>query len=209
MQTPKIDLLLGNVREVVDRLTYEITADIPGVATEVRAYPFSRGEMDEPVVGNLIYLISVDPVYHSFYLYTKVKENDFIGIRSNGKLIDITPDSIILGVYDTEKVSSDEEHPESSTSYIKLDSSGNIEIMATGDEKVTISGSVSIEVSGDANIKVSGKTTLDSSEVNITGGKLSTPNGGDAVANGMGGFCGVKNCIFSGAPHVTNTISNT
>lgn len=217
LDTPKLDLYLGSVHEVKDRVTYEITADIPGVAQEVRAYPYSRGEMDEPVEGNLIYLLSIDPVYHSVFLYTKAKENDFIGIRSNGKLIDITPDYITIGVYDTSTTSPDDTRPDPSKSYLKMDSSGNIEIMATGNEKieingdaeVKISGNVKVEVSGDANINVSGKTTIDSPEVNITGGKLTTPNGGNAVANGMGGFCGVKNCIFSGVPHVTNEISNT
>lgn len=217
METPKIDFYLGSVHEVIDRVTYEITADIPGVAQEVKAYPWSRGEMDEPVAGNLIYLIALDPVYHSVYLYMKAKENDFIGIRSNGKMIDITPDYISIGVYETDTTSKDGERPDLSKSYCKMDSEGNIEIMATGNEKIEIkgdaevkvSGNVKVEVSGDADIKVSGKTTIDSPEVNITGGKLTTPNGGNAVANGMGGFCGVKNCIFSGVPHVTNEISNT
>lgn len=217
METPKIDFYLGSVHEVIDRVTYEITADIPGVAQEVKAYPWSRGEMDEPVAGNLIYLIALDPVYHSVYLYMKAKENDFIGIRSNGKMIDITPDYISMGVYETETTSKDGERPDLSKSYCKMDSEGNIEIMATGNEKIEIkgdaevkvSGNVKVEVSGDADIKVSGKTTIDSPEVNITGGKLTTPNGGNAVANGMGGFCGVKNCIFSGVPHISNEISNT
>lgn len=217
METPKIDFYLGSVHEVIDRVTYEITADIPGVAQEVKAYPWSRGEMDEPVAGNLIYLIALDPVYHSVYLYMKAKENDFIGIRSNGKMIDITPDYISMGVYETETTSKDGERPDLSKSYCKMDSEGNIEIMATGNEKIEIkgdsevkvSGNVKVEVSGNADIKVSGKTTIDSPEVNITGGKLTTPNGGNAVANGMGGFCGVKNCIFSGVPHISNEISNT
>lgn len=217
METPKIDFYLGSVHEVIDRVTYEITADIPGVAQEVKAYPWSRGEMDEPVAGNLIYLIALDPVYHSVYLYMKAKENDFIGIRSNGKMIDITPDYISMGVYETDTTSKDGERPDLSKSYCKMDSEGNIEIMATGNEKIEIkgdsevkvSGNVKVEVSGNADIKVSGKTTIDSPEVNITGGKLTTPNGGNAVANGMGGFCGVKNCIFSGVPHISNEISNT
>lgn len=209
METPKIDFYLGSVHEVIDRVTYEITADIPGVAQEVKAYPWSRGEMDEPVAGNLIYLIALDPVYHSVYLYMKAKENDFIGIRSNGKMIDITPDYISMGVYETDTTSKDGERPDLSKSYCKMDSEGNIEIMATGNEKITIKGNVNVEVSGNADIKVSGKTTIDSPEVNITGGKLTTPNGGNAVANGMGGFCGVKNCIFSGVPHISNEISNT
>ena len=211
LDTPKLDLYLGSVHEVKDRVTYEITADIPGVAQEVRAYPYSRGEMDEPVEGNLIYLLSIDPVYHSVFLYTKAKENDFIGIRSNGKLIDITPDYITIGVYDTSTTSPDDTRPDPSKSYLKMDSSGNIEIMATGNEKieikgdaeVKISGNVKVEVSGDADIKVSGTTNIDGQTLNINSGTINMnkklPNPGSGPLN-----C-IPSCLFSGAPHGSNT----
>lgn len=209
METPRIDFYLGSVHEVIDRVTYEITADIPGVAQEVKAYPWSRGEMDEPVAGNLIYLIALDPVYHSVYLYMKAKENDFIGIRSNGKMIDITPDYISMGVYETDTTSADGERPDLSKSYCKMDSEGNIEIMATGNEKITISGNVDIEISGDANVKVSGNTTIDSPNVNVTGGNLTTSNGGSVSPTGNGGFNCLPQCIFSGCIHQGNKISGT
>ena len=165
--------------------------------------------MDEPVEGNLIYLLSIDPVYHSVFLYTKAKENDFIGIRSNGKLIDITPDYITIGVYDTLTTSPDDTRPDPSKSYLKMDSSGNIEIMATGNEKITISGNVDIEISGDANVKVSGNTTIDSPNVNVTGGNLTTSNGGSVSPTGNGGFNCLPQCIFSGCIHQGNKISGT
>lgn len=203
LDTPKLDLYLGSVHEVKDRVTYEITADIPGVAQEVRAYPYSRGEMDEPVEGNLIYLLSIDPVYHSVFLYTKAKENDFIGIRSNGKLVDITPDYITIGVYDTSTTSPDDTRPDPSKSYLKMDSSGNIEIMATGNEKIEIKGNAEIKVSGDANINVSGTTNIDGATLNINSGTINMnkkiPNPGSGPLN-----C-IQNCIFSGVPHGSNT----
>lgn len=203
LDTPKLDLYLGSVHEVKDRVTYEITADIPGVAQEVRAYPYSRGEMDEPVEGNLIYLLSIDPVYHSVFLYTKAKENDFIGIRSNGKLIDITPDYITIGVYDTSTTSPDDTRPDPSKSFLRMDSSGNIEIMAIGNKKVKISGNVNIEVSGDANINVSGTTNIDGSTLNINSGTINMnkklPNPGSGPLN-----C-IPNCLFSGIAHGSNT----
>lgn len=203
METPKIDLYLGTIHEVKDRLTYEVTVDIPGVAKEVRAYPYSRGEMDEPVAGNLVYLLSVDPVYHSFYLYTKAKENDFIGIRSNGKIIDIKPDSLTIGVYDTSVTSKDDTRPDPSKSYLKMDESGNIEINATGNEKVTISGNAEISVSGNANIKVSGTTNVDGATLNINSGTINM--NGKVPAPGSGPFNCVPNCIFSGCAHGSNT----
>lgn len=211
METPKIDFYLGSVHEVIDRVTYEITADIPGVAQEVKAYPWSRGEMDEPVAGNLIYLIALDPVYHSVYLYMKAKENDFIGIRSNGKMIDITPDYISMGVYETETTSKDGERPDLSKSYCKMDSEGNIEIMATGNEKIEIkgdaevkvSGNVKVEVSGNADIKVSGTTNIDGQTLNINSGTINMnkklPNPGSGPLN-----C-IPSCLFSGVAHGSNT----
>lgn len=203
METPKIDFYLGSVHEVIDRVTYEITADIPGVAQEVKAYPWSRGEMDEPVAGNLIYLIALDPVYHSVYLYMKAKENDFIGIRSNGKMIDITPDYISMGVYETDTTSKDGERPDLSKSYCKMDSEGNIEIMATGNEKITIKGNVNVEVSGNADIKVSGTTNIDGQTLNINSGTINMnkklPNPGSGPLN-----C-IPSCLFSGVAHGSNT----
>lgn len=201
METPKLDFFLGKVREVKDRLTYEITVDIPGVGEELRAYPWSRGEMDEPVAGNLVYLLSIDSMYHSAYLYMKAKENDFIGIRSNGKMIDITPEAITIGVYPEGNVVSDEERPDPGISKIVMDNSGNINIVS--------SGNITIEVAGDCNVNVSGKTTVESPEVNITGGKLTTVNGGTVSPSGIGGFCGIPACLFSGAIHVGNTIEGT
>lgn len=215
METPKIDFYLGSVHEVIDRVTYEITADIPGVAQEVKAYPWSRGEMDEPVAGNLIYLIALDPVYHSVYLYMKAKENDFIGIRSNGKMIDITPDYISMGVYETDTTSKDGERPDLSKSYCKMDSEGNIEIMATGNEKITIKGDSNIEVSGNLSIKVSGTCdinsdgdcTIKSPNVTVTGGKCNID--GTVAPTGNGAFCGIPACLFTSAPHVGPTSSGT
>ena len=203
METPKIDLYLGTIHEVKDRLTYEVTVDIPGVAKEVRAYPYSRGEMDEPVAGNLVYLLSVDPVYHSFYLYTKAKENDFIGIRSNGKIIDIKPDSLTIGVYDTSSTSKDDTRPDPSKSYLKMDESGNIEINATGNEKVTISGNAEVSISGNANIKVSGTTNIDVATLNINSGTINMNS--KIPSPGSGPLNCIPNCIFSGCAHGSNT----
>lgn len=201
METPKLDFFLGKIREVKDRTSYEVTVDIPGVGEGFKAYPYSRGEMDEPVPGNLVYLLSVDPMYHSVFLYLKEKENDFIGIRSNGKLIDITPEAITIGVYPEEKTCKDDERPEPSKSKIIMDRDGNIKIEA--------SGNISIEVTGNCDLKVSGKATIDSPDVNITGGKLTTLNGGIAIPTGQGGFNCLPNCLFLGSVHSSHIINNT
>ena len=47
--------------------------------------------MDEPVEGNLVIIMSVDPIYHSVNFYTKLKENDFIGLGVMDKDFYFTP----------------------------------------------------------------------------------------------------------------------
>ena len=89
----------GTITEIVDPVLYQIKVDIPGIAVSVMAFPM-RGELDEPVVGDFVLLRSLDPIFNSYFLYQKIKENDFIGFRSNGKYVDITPDYILLGIFD-------------------------------------------------------------------------------------------------------------
>ena len=83
----------GTIVEILDKLLYEIKVDIPGVKSGVTAYPM-RGEIDEPRVGDFVFLRCLDPVFQSYYLYHKIKENDFIGFRIRGKMVDITPEYI-------------------------------------------------------------------------------------------------------------------
>lgn len=89
---------LGKIREVIDRVTYEIRVDIDGVVEDKPAFPM-RGEVDEPKVGDDVILRNVDPLYGSMYLYSKLKEDEYIGFRSNGKEVTITPESITMRVY--------------------------------------------------------------------------------------------------------------
>ena len=198
IETPKIDLYLGKVSKVLDRQTYQIEVEIKGVGEEIPAVPLDRGEMDEPVEGNLVIILSVDPVYHSVNFYTKLKENDFIGFRSNGKILDITPDAIVIGSDGSGNTYSDETHvPSPSLSYMKMDDSGNIEVMASADKTVTISGNctikvsgnTTIETSGNADIKSSGSCTIDSPDVKITG--ASATISGTPTPEGKGGWCGM------------------
>ena len=95
IETPKIDLFIGRITKVIDREEYQVEVEIPGYGKELPAVPLSRVEMDEPVEGNLVIIMSLDPYHHDVNFYTKLKENKFVGIRSNGKVIDMTKDYII------------------------------------------------------------------------------------------------------------------
>ena len=162
---------------------HEITVDIPGVIRGVRAFP-EMNELDEPKIGDQVLLLSLDPIYNSYFVYRKWKENDFIGFRASGKMIDITPDYITVGVFkedlvdypndahwDGDKI--DKAHITSLT----IDNKGTITVEAAKDNgsegnlEVYLKGSSNIEIHGsdgntvkidkDSNIKISGKSNVE------------------------------------------------
>ncbi len=221
----------GTVVEIIDPVLYQIKVDIPGIAVAVKAFPM-RGELDEPRVGDFVLLKSLDPIFNSYYLYQKIKENDFIGIRSNGKIVDITPDYVMLGIFDptveyndrSENYRPDNEGNGMVTDWIKLDKDGNLTINLRAnsninivtDSSITIGGNSNIEVGKDAVISVGGKTDITCPEITVTssskitltgGGSLETGSGASCSPTSTGGFCGIPVCPFSGAPHVGNMIS--
>lgn len=221
MNTQEGKFYIGTITEIIDPDLYQIKIDIPGVTKEALALPM-RGEVDEPQVGNVVLVKSLDPIFQSVYLYSKLKENTYIGFRSRGKMCNITPDYITIGIFDPTAEYLDEEIPEV-TSWAKMDKDGNIEIVAEGnvDVKITgnatitiegnkevkVSGNETVTVEGNQDIKVSGNCTIDSPKVQITGGQLTV--NGTASPNGQGAFCGIPVCPFSGAPHIGNMISGT
>lgn len=170
----------GTVIEVVDPVLYQIKVEIPGIASSVNAFPM-RGELDEPVVGDFVLLRSLDPIYNSYFLYQKIKENDFIGFRSNGKIVDITPDYIMVGIYDPANSKNDfeengdaffEDHGDikhggfrpTPTDWFKLDKDGNLEINIRANAKIIINGEDNpntIDIKGDSNITIEKNSTIE------------------------------------------------
>lgn len=155
-----------------------------------------RGEVDEPRVGDAVLLRELDPIYHSYYLYEKLKENKFIGLRSRGKVLRMSESEISIGIFDPSDDSwfdknDGEDSTPAPTSWIRIDSEGNIDIKA--------GGTVNINVSGDTSIVSEGSCTIDSPDVKITGSSLTV--GGSVPPSTSGPFNCIGNCIFSGAPH--------
>ena len=169
---------IGIVREVIDKSLYVIKFDVPGGIKGATAFPF-RGELDEPRVGNIILVTDFDDSDdHSYYLYQKLKENSFIGIRSQGKMIKMTSDSLVLAVYDDSGKEEFDQGKEDKTpgedswlSWIKLDKSGNITIRATGNVKIESNGTTNIDLDGTAN---------------ISGGSISIKGPGSLTVNASG-----------------------
>lgn len=177
----------------------EIIADVPGVIEGILAYPKSS-ELDEPKVGDPVILECLDPIHNSYFTYYKLKENNFIGIRAAGKMISITPDNITIGIFDKDTSYSDDEIPESKTT-IKIDSDGNIEVVSENNIHVTSNNNINIESKGNISIDAG------NNEVSLKNISSLKTAGGQSIANGTGGFCGIPICPFTGAAHVSNEIT--
>lgn len=197
-----IGLVVAVSKDDDDRLKnekewHEVLVDIPGIVQKVPAFPF-RDELDEPKLNDKVLVLDVDPLYHSYFLYRKVKEDGFIGFRSSGKMVSITPDDITIGVFGPDD---NDEYPEykedeipdcdpkddgsgDGFAYIKLTKTGDIDIKTKGKSTINIAGDdgsvVTIKKASEVNIE-------DKSTVNIK--KASTVNCDDKVTiNGKGGI---------------------
>lgn len=159
-----METFIGVITKVLDADLYQVEVDIPELNKGLKAFPL-RGEVDEPRVGDVVFLRELDPLYHSYYLYEKLKENNYIGIRARGKKIKITKEAIEIGIYtDTGDQSFDQggkdETPECSA-YIKLTKSGELIVKAS-------------------------KITVKADTVTARGGVLKAP-GAKAIPSGAGG----------------------
>jgi hypothetical protein len=204
MNTPQPNYYLGVITKILDPDKYEVEIEIPGVTKEAKAYPIDRSP-DEPKPEDLVLVLGLDPVWNSVWLYQKLKENEFIGFRSRGKKVDITKDRIEIGIFsqmnekDQTSPPYEEDKTPKSTSWIKIDKDGNIDVHA---EK-----NMTIKVDGNCNIEVAGSTVLKCPDVTITGGKLTVQ--GSVPPTGTGPFCAIPVCPVTGAPHVGPIVNGT
>ena len=172
-------VFLGVVTKILgdteaERLEYRIEADIPGVIKGVNAFP-RRDVLDEPKVGDAVILMSLDPEYNSYYLYWKLKENDFTGFRACGKEFSVTPDHILIEVYDKKTEYEDQEEIGNSAmiSSIEMKDSGEIIMTNKTGTKVTI------EENGNMKVNTAGHNMT----INLGGGTITLGNG-HLVLNG-------------------------
>ena len=179
---------LGTVASVPKDGNFEIVADIPGVIRGVKAFPL-RGDCDEPKPGDAIILLGLDPEYNSYYLYWKLKENDFTGFRAYGKEISIEEDALVIRSYSGENSEDGEHEPGGESgekSSIRLDKNGNISINITGDAKIVVENEAKIEATT-ATVKAvdveigAGNTGVGTLKINSKG-VIPSANGGPFVA---------------------------
>lgn len=193
----------------------EIIASIPGFVENVIARPVS-GLNDEPKVGDTVLLYCLDPIFHSSYVYQKLKENDFIGIRAAGKAIDITDEKIVISVYDENDYVWDEKNNVHPTN---RDNDGNFK---KGDDKTRLKASLilkndgEIEIFAEKGIKISTGTPIPDKLVDIPETELDE-NGVPKVTeikdyiggNNNGPFCAISRCPFTNFVHTSSYIRDT
>lgn len=187
-----------------DRLYHEAVVSVPGVFENVLAFP-GRNQLDEPKVGDLVVVCSWDPVYNSYCTYEKLKEDDFVGFRSSGKMVQINHEKIVVGVFDEGTQYKDPEAP-STIAHLEIDKGGNITVHAASNITVEGDSNCNITIKGNAEINVNGSTKLTSPDVTVTGGKINIK--GQANTDMSGPFCPIPKCIFSNAPH-SGSVSTT
>ena len=158
-----------------DKEWHEIIIDIPGVIQGVTAFPF-RDELDEPKIDDKVLVLDVDPLYHSYFLYRKLKEDGFIGFRSSGKMVSITPDEIVIGVFGP---NDNDEYPEykedeirdcdpkddgsgDGMAYLKMTKEGDIDIKTKGKCTINIAGNDgnTITIKKDSDITIEGDSKI-------------------------------------------------
>ena len=201
---------IGVIAKVVDKDLYKIEVDIPGYGKMLPAFP-TRGEVDEPRVGDIVLLKELDSHYRSLYIYKKLKENDFIGIRSRGKKVWIKEDFIQIGIFPPDDNNSQEasEFPDTvkgewfddnsgkdptpeCSSWIKVDKDGNLDIEMEGQGKihitsnheVKINGNLKVEIGGNAEIKVGGNASLETKSCDVKASGSCTIDSPDVKVTG-------------------------
>lgn len=227
---------LGEITQIVRNdeefnYAYAVKFTVKDVIDEALAFPF-RNENDEPVVGDKILLYNLDTIFGSAFLYTKLKEDDFIGFRSNGKTISITDESIDIFCH-TGRDGNDGEHTvgihlmddgtasfNNDYAHIDINDDGIVIRTDTGsgeEQEIIIdsSSNISIASKGSISIKSVEKLTLESDSTvtlkakNIVadaGSSITVAGTSSVTGTGNGPFCAIKVCPMTGMPHVGNTI---
>lgn len=204
-----MEIYIGIITKIIDRNLYKIEVDIPERGKGFIAFP-TRGEMDEPRVGDNVVLRELDSEFHSYFLYERLKENKFIGIRSRGKKIKITEDEIEIGIYNDNDAWKDQKIDSSEKEEDALFNKDMMDI-AGGDASPDCSTAcIKISKSGDITIKTTTSLTLDAKTINIRGGQLILPNSARAIGSATGGpfYASSPDAPATGTPLMGGNIIN-
>ena len=178
MKGVRAEYYFGTITDVPDSSeSFVVKASIPGVMENLTCHPLRCGS-DEPKIGDLVIIRDLDPEYHSYFVYEKLNENNFTGMRCKGKMIDFTDESLRIGIFD-EGDFSDSDRP-SNTSWIELDEDGNLDTVTEDNIYTECGGSMTTIVKEDQRISVEQNACID-----IAGkATINIKNGEDVYING-------------------------
>ena len=178
MKGVQADYYFGTIVSVPNTSeSFTVQVNIPGVMENLTCFPLRCGS-DEPKIGDLVIIRDLDPEYHSYFVYEKLNENNFTGMRCKGKMIDFTDESVKIGIFD-EGDFSDGDKP-GNTSWIELKEDGDLDIVLEDDLYIQTDGSIKtvveedflMTVEQDASIEIGGHT------------KINIKNGEEIIING-------------------------
>lgn len=206
-----MEVYIGVIKKILDADLYHVEVDIPERGKGFKAYPL-RGEVDEPRVGDIVFLRELDPDYHSYYLYEKLKENKFIGIRARGKKIKITEDFIEIGVYedndswnDSIPLENQDMSEEERIRVLEVEKEG-------GDPSPPSEAHIRLKKNGDIEIYTPSTLTINGGQIKIKGGTLELPRGTIVNPDADGGpfWAGNTNktAPMQGTPMISGNILN-
>jgi hypothetical protein len=206
-----MEVYIGVITKILDPDLYQIEFDVPERGKGFKAYPL-RGEVDEPRVGDIVFLRELDPDYHSYFLYERLKENKFIGIRARGKKIKITEDFIEIGIYedndswnDRVPLEKQDMTEEEKIRVLEVEKEG-------GDPSPSSEAHIRLKKNGDIEIYTPTTLTINGGQIKIKGGTLELPRGTvvNPDANGGPFWAGNinKTAPMQGTPMISGNILN-
>ena len=206
-----MEVYIGVITKILDPDLYQIEVDVPERGKGFKAYPL-RGEVDEPRVGDIVFLRELDPDYHSYFLYERLKENKFIGIRARGKKIKITEDFIEIGIYedndswnDRVPLEKQDMTEEEKIRVLEVEKEG-------GDPSPSSEAHIRLKKNGDIEIYTPTTLTINGGQIKIKGGTLELPRGTvvNPDANGGPFWAGNinKTAPMQGTPMISGNILN-
>lgn len=89
---------------------------------------------------------------------------------------------------------------------IQLETDKDIGLKIDGNTKLEVKGNIEVKATKTATVEAQNIAIKSNAKTEFKGGQVVM--GGTAQANGLGAFCGLPSCLFTGAPHVGNTILN-
>lgn len=196
-----METYFGYVDEVKDNKKFVIKFTVKNIIEKAIAYPIDT--FDEPNIGDPVIIYAIESIFGWSFMWKKLRLKDHTRMKLLESLIDIYDDHIEIHAGGTEEANPGDD----AQSLIWIDKDGSISVKAK--KEVTVE-TPKVTVKGKNTVDIETTTcTINAIDVNITGGNLTTTNGGICSPTGVGGFCGIPICPLTGSPHIGNKITGT